>query len=53
LCGTAVPEKKKRGRPTIKTPELIDELCRRIASGRSIISLSHDEDMPEAVTIYR
>jgi hypothetical protein len=48
-----VPEKRKRGHPTIKTPELLDELCRRIASGRSIISLSHDEDMPEAVTIYR
>ena len=29
--GEAVPEKRKRGHPTIKTPELLEELRRRIA----------------------
>ena len=43
----------KVGRPTLRTPELVDELCNRIASGRSIMSVCNDNDMPESGTIYR
>ena len=48
---TAVP-KEKIGRPTIKTPELVEELCIRVASGRSITSVADDDDMPTEATIY-
>jgi terminase small subunit-like protein len=41
------------GRPTLRTPELVDEFCNRIASGRSIMSVCNDNDMPESGTIYR
>jgi hypothetical protein len=41
------------GRPTLKTPELVHELCLRIASGRSILSVASDLDMPEHSVIYR
>lgn len=34
------------GRPTIYTPELRKELCRRLASGRTLRSVCRDEDMP-------
>jgi hypothetical protein len=41
------------GRPTIKTQELIDEICERIGEGRTIASIGRDEDMPDARTIWR
>ena len=37
----------------MRTPELVDEFCNRIASGRSIMSVCNDNDMPESGTIYR
>lgn len=40
-------------RPTDYTPELTDEICARIAEGRSLLSISKDEDMPAQATIYR
>jgi hypothetical protein len=43
----------KIGRPSKRTPELIDEICIRIASGRSLLSVSKDEDMPDHATIWR
>lgn len=43
----------KIGRPTIKTPELITEICERVAQGRSVASVSKDEDMPCHLTIWR
>lgn len=46
-------ETKKIGRPSIKTPELIDEICARIAEGRSLLSISKDEDMPAHSAIWR
>lgn len=39
-------EQTKMGRPTIYTPELRAELCRRLASGRTLRSVCRDEDMP-------
>lgn len=43
----------KIGRPTIKTPALLQEFCRRIASGRSVTSICHDEDMPSDFSIWK
>jgi hypothetical protein len=38
---------------TLRTPELVDEFCNRIATGRSILSVASDPDMPEHSVIYR
>lgn len=35
------------------TPELADEICIRIAGGRTVFSVCRDEDMPEKTTFYR
>lgn len=43
---------KKIGRPSIKTPELMDEFLRRISHGRSIANVCADSDMPDSSTIY-
>jgi len=45
--------KSQGGRPTIKTNEIINELCLRIAAGESLMSISRDERMPGLATIYR
>lgn len=42
----------KVGRPTHYTKELAQEICKRIASGRTTLSVSKDEDMPCRDTIY-
>jgi hypothetical protein len=44
-------EKRGRGRPTIYTFELRDQLCRRIASGRTLRSVCRDDDMPCRETV--
>lgn len=41
------------GRPSLRTPELVDEFCYRISRGRSVSAVCRDSDMPEAPTIYR
>ena len=41
------------GRPTDYTEELANEFCRRVASGRSTLSVCNDEDMPSDTTFYR
>lgn len=46
-------EAKKIGRPTLKTPELLEEFCRRIAQGRSVANVCKDDDMPEDRSIWR
>lgn len=43
----------KVGRPTLRTPELVDELCNRVASGRSVDSICNDADMPDQSAVYR
>jgi hypothetical protein len=45
--------KNKGGRPSIKTPDLLKEFCRRIAGGRSVANVCKDEDMPEDRAIWR
>lgn len=44
--------KNKGGRPSIKTPELLKEFCRRIAQGRSVANVCKDEDMPQDRAIW-
>lgn len=41
------------GRPTIFSEDLADEFCRRIASGRSVLAVCGDLDMPSDTTIWR
>lgn len=41
------------GRPSEYTGELADEFCRRVASGRSVLSVCADTDMPSDTTVYR
>lgn len=45
--------KKKMGRPTDYSPELRDEICKRISSGNSVHSVCRQDDMPDRSTIYR
>jgi hypothetical protein len=41
------------GRPTIFTAELGTKICERIADGKSVRSIVHDETMPSSSTIFR
>jgi len=43
----------KRGRPTDYSDELADEFCRRVAGGRSTLSVCADLEMPSDTTVYR
>lgn len=50
---TTETEQAERGRPTIYTPELRAEFCRRLSSGRTKRSVCRDDDMPDRDTIER
>jgi len=41
------------GRPTIYSDDMADEFCRRVAGGRSTLSVCGDLDMPSDTTVYR
>lgn len=40
------------GRPTVMTPDIIDELCYRLAGGESVRSICRSEHMPAASTVF-
>jgi len=42
----------KIGRPSIKTPELCEEICALVVQGKAIASIGEMEGMPEARTIW-
>ncbi|MBV8165934.1 MAG: hypothetical protein JO021_04010 [Alphaproteobacteria bacterium] len=46
------PAARPIGRPRAITEEVAAELCRRIASGRTLRSVSKDVDMPHVDTVY-
>lgn len=41
------------GRPSSYTEVVADEICRRLASGESLIRICQGSDMPDRVTVYR
>lgn len=44
---------KPHGRPTLYTPELVDQICERIALGESLRMICRDEAMPDRITVTR
>lgn len=44
---------KKMGRPSIRTPEIIEEICEQIAEGRSLASVCLAENMPSLRSVMR
>lgn len=44
---------KKRGRPSSFCWKVADEICRRLASGESLIKICADEGMPSTVTVFK
>jgi terminase small subunit-like protein len=45
-------EKPRRGAPSIYTPELAAEICKRLRGGRSLYSVCEDADMPNRSTVF-
>ena len=42
------------GRPTLYSDELADEICERLAAGRSLLAICRDDDdMPDRSTVLR
>ena len=41
------------GKPTTKTPELIEAICDRVADGDSIRTICDDRNMPDRTTVRR
>jgi hypothetical protein len=43
---------KKMGRPSKRTPQIIDEICERIAKGETLSSICRDDKMPSRQKLY-
>lgn len=41
------------GRPTTRTPELVDKLLTKLGSGQSLLSICKEDGMPDTTTVYR
>ncbi len=41
------------GRPPMYSEKLAKEICKRVASGRTLLDVCKDDDMPDRSTIYR
>lgn len=46
-------ERKKLGRPTIRTKEMEDEILERLSNGEPLTKICRDEHMPNFSTIFR
>ena len=44
--------KRKRGRPSLQTPELENEICQRLAEGEPLRQICRDAHMPNWRTVY-
>ena len=44
--------KPRTGRPTLKTPELCSEICRRISEGETMQAILKDPGMPAWTTVH-
>lgn len=49
----ATPPKNKGGRPSKYTPELVDEICRRLSLGEGLAQICRDDDMPSQTIVYQ
>ena len=49
----ASPQKRRRGRPSIRTRQIEDAICCRIAFGESLRQICRDPKMPCRDTIFR
>lgn len=47
------PGKKARGRPGKQSPELVAEICLRLAAGETLRAIAADAHMPDQGTVYR
>jgi hypothetical protein len=43
----------RSGRPTLKTPELCAEICRRISEGETLTDICRDAAIPDWSTVHR
>lgn len=50
---TTDPQVTTTGRPSSFTPELGDEICARLAEGKSLRSILKADDMPAMSTVFR
>jgi hypothetical protein len=52
--GTTLPDtpKKKTGRPSKYTPELVQEIFSRLRTGEPLLQICKDEQMPERRVVY-
>lgn len=50
----AIDEQPKRiGRPSLKTPAMLDEILERLANGESLTAICRDDHMPDFRTVWR
>ena len=40
-----------RGRPSIYTPEIAEEICKRLAEGESLLAICRDDHLPQEPTV--
>src|SRR5260370_31417661 len=43
----------RKGRPTLKTPELCAKICERLAQGETLTDICRDATMPDWSTVHR
>lgn len=46
-------ESKPRGRPSVYTPEIAEEICRRLADGESLNAICKTVDFPDESTVRK
>jgi terminase small subunit-like protein len=47
------PKLQRTGRHTLKTPELCNEICERVAKGETLTDICRDAAMPDWSTVHR
>lgn len=40
------------GRPSLKTPELIEAICERLSNGEPLAAICRDDGMPSVMTVW-
>lgn len=47
------PDKRKLGRPTLYSEEIVDNICNLLTGGMSLRKICMQDNFPDAATIYR